>query len=385
MGHSGVDGPLRGVRVVDVSDTFMAPYASLLLAQMGAEVIKVEPPSGDITRQIGDASGTGCGPMFLSINRGKLSVVLDLHVEEDYQRLLALVEHCDVFLHNRRPSTAARLRIDYPTLGRLNARLVYCATVGYGSDGPYSSRAAYDDVIQAGSGIAAVQTGSGEPAYVRTVIADKVAGLFAFGCICAALVERSTSGVGQAVEVPMFETMISFMSIEQMGGLVFDPPKGPSGYVRTNSPYRRPHRTADGLIGVTVYTDGQWRRFFELVGRADLISDERFSTIRSRTDNIDQLYAIVDTELKRRTTADWLEAFEQREIPASRVNSIDDLLSDEHVVATQLFEYQLHPTAGRVRTSRLPARFSRTPPGPVPPAPGLGQHEAVVFGAESGA
>ena len=250
-----VSGPLHGVRVVDLSDTFMAPYASLLMAQMGAEVIKIELPAGDITRQIGDVTGTGSGPVFLNVNRGKKSVVLDLRSHEDYGGFTKLVADCDVFLHNRRPSAARRLGIDYPTLHALNERLVYCAAVGFASNGPYADRPAYDDVIQAACGLAAIQSGTGQPAYVRSVVADKVTGLLVFGAVLAALYERERSGSGQEVEVPMFESMVSFLLLEQQGGFVYDPPRGPAGYSRTDSPYRRPYRTADGLISVVVYTD----------------------------------------------------------------------------------------------------------------------------------
>lgn len=376
-GPAGADdrgGPLLGVRVVDLSDTFMAPYASLLLAQMGADVVKVELPAGDITRQISDVTGTGCGPIFLNANRGKHSVVLDLHREQDYARFTGLVRDSDVFLHNRRPSAARRLRIDYPTLREVNPRLVHCSAVGFGSAGPYADRAAYDDVIQAASGMAAVQTGTGEPAYVRTPVADKVTGLLVFGSITAALFERQRSGEGQAVEVPMFETMISFLLLDQQGGFVFDPPLGPTGYARTDSPFRRPYRTLDGLIGVLVYTDAQWRSFFDLVGEPGLADDPRFATMGARTENIDTLYRFLEDQLRKRPVNEWLGLFEERGIPASRVNSVEDLFQDEHVVATGLFTADDHPLAGKVRTMRLPVTFSRTPPRPARPAPALGEH-----------
>ncbi|WAX58467.1 CoA transferase [Jatrophihabitans cynanchi] len=364
--------------MVDLSDTFMAPYASLLLAQMGADVVKVELPAGDITRQIGDFTGRAAGPIFLNTNRGKQSVVLDVRASEDYERFVELIRGCDVFLHNRRPSAAARLRIDYATLRAVNPALLHCSAVGFGSAGPYADRAAYDDVIQAACGMAAVQTGSGEPAYVRTPVADKVTGLLVFGAISAALYERGQSGQGQALEVPMFETMISFLALEQQFGFVFDPPLGTTGYSRTDSPYRRPYRTADGLIGVVVYTDAQWRSFFELVGRDDLATDARFATMGGRTEHVDELYRFLEDELRARSTAQWLEALADRGIPASRVNTIAEVFSDEHVVATGLFVTDIHPEAGRLRTARVPVTFSRTQPDPVRPAPTLGEHDRLV-------
>jgi crotonobetainyl-CoA:carnitine CoA-transferase CaiB-like acyl-CoA transferase len=369
-----VGGPLAGIRVVDLSDTFMAPYASLLLAQMGAEVIKIELPAGDITRQISDVTGTGSGPIFLNTNRGKKSVVLDLRHEEDYVRFTGLVRGSDVFLHNRRPSAARRLRIDYPALKRVNSRLVHCSAAGFGSAGPYADRAAYDDVIQAASGMAAVQTGAGDSAYVRTPVADKVTGLLIFGSIAAALFERQRSGEGQAVEVPMFETMISFLLLEQQGGFIYDPPQGPTGYSRTDSVFRRPYRTSDGLIGVLVYTDSQWRSFFDLVGDLELAGDARFATMGARTENVDALYGFLEDQLRKRPTAEWLDLLADRGIPASRVNSIEDLFSDEHVLATGLLTSDEHPLVGKVRTTRLPVTFSRTQPAPVRYAPELGEH-----------
>jgi hypothetical protein len=234
--------PLRGIRVVEVSNTFMVPYATLLMAQMGAEVVKVEEPGGDILRQVGDVTGTGAGPMFLNANRGKKSVVLDLRDDADHRRLQHLVRQADVFVHNRTPAAAQRLRIDYASLQPLNPRMIHCGASGYGSDGPYRDLPAYDDIIQAASGIAAVQTHDGPPQYVRTVLTDKATGLFVLAAVLAALVERARSGMGQAVEVPMFESMISFLLLEQQGGAVYDPPRGPTGYARVNSPHRHPHR-----------------------------------------------------------------------------------------------------------------------------------------------
>jgi crotonobetainyl-CoA:carnitine CoA-transferase CaiB-like acyl-CoA transferase len=379
--HPAADagGPLAGIRVVDLSDTFMAPYASLLLAQMGAEVVKIELPAGDITRQISDVTGTGSGPIFLNANRGKKSVVLDLHRAEDYARFTGLVRGSDVFLHNRRPSAARRLRIDYPALRLVNPRLVHCSAVGFGSAGPYADRAAYDDIIQAACGMAAIQTGTGDPAYVRTPVADKVTGLLVFGSVAAALFERQQSGQGQAVEVPMFETMLSFLLLEQQGGLVYDPPAGPAGYSRTDSEFRRPYRTSDGLIGVLVYTDGQWRSFFDLVGEPGLADDARFATMRARTENVDTLYGFLEAQLRNRTTAEWLDLLTERAIPASRVNSIEDLFSDEHVLATGLLTSDHHPLVGRIRTTRLPVTFSRTQPAPVRYAPELGEHNDSIL------
>jgi crotonobetainyl-CoA:carnitine CoA-transferase CaiB-like acyl-CoA transferase len=363
----------------------MAPYATLLLAQLGAEVIKVELPDGDIARQIGDTAGTGLGPYFINANRGKLSITLDLRKEADYETFTRLIERTDVFVHNRRPNAASRLRIEYGTLQAVNRRLIHASAAGYSSDGPYANRAAYDDVIQAASGLASVQSAGGEPSYVRSVVADKTTGLMLFGAVLAALFERERSGEGQAVEVPMFETMVSFLLLDQQGGLVFDPPTGPSGYARTSSPYRRPYKTADGVISIMVYTDAQWQSFFDVVGKPQLARDSRFMTMRARTEHIDALYCHVEEELAHRPTLEWLEVLEGRGIPASAVNSIEDVLGDPQVNAVGLIESEAYPSLGLVRTARLPIAFSRTPLGRVRHAPTVGEDEEVIrsFLAES--
>lgn len=372
-------GPLEGILVVDLSTTFMGPYCSLLLGQLGARVIKVESPGGDIARFIGDRRGGGLGPIFMNGNRGKESVVLDLKSDEGRGALDALIDRADVFMHNLRPAAMERLSLDGETVLARNPRVVFCHTLGFGSSGPYRDRAAYDDVVQAVSGLAAVQGGEGEPAYVRTAIADKTVGLMAMGAILAALYERERSGRGQAVQVPMFESMVSYTLLEQQGDWVYADRPGPAGYARTASPFRKPYRTADGHLGLLVYTDQQWRSFFRLVGRDDLAEDERYTTIRGRTQHIDELYELVEEFLVERTTEAWLDVFEEHHIPAMPVHRIEDLFDDEHLAAVGLFETVEHPTEGTLVQTRLPWDFSRTPGTSQPPAPALGQHTAQVL------
>lgn len=363
-------GPLAGVRVIDLTTTFMGPYCTLLMAQMGAEVIKVEAPGGDVVRGVGVGGDAGLGPVFLNANRGKRSIVLDLKDEADHRTLLGLIATADVFVHAMRPRAAARLGIGPDDVAAANPRCVYSALQGFGSAGPYRDKAAYDDVIQAVCGLADVQGTAGEPAYVRTPIADKVVGLMALSAILAALYARG-DGPGQAVEVPMFETMAGFMLLDQQGGWVHDPPAGPTGYARTSSPHRRPYRTRDGHIGVLVYTDGQWRAFFDLIGRPELAAEPRFATITKRTENIDELYALVADELTARTTGEWLEVLDAAGVPATPIRSIEDLFTDDHATAVELFDQVDAPGTGTLRQPRFPVRFSRTPPSPVPAAPPL--------------
>jgi crotonobetainyl-CoA:carnitine CoA-transferase CaiB-like acyl-CoA transferase len=368
-------GPLSGIRVVDFSNTFMVPYATLLMVQMGAEVIKVEEPDGDILRQVGDIDGAAAGPVFLNVNRGKRSIVLDITRPSDYERLLLLVQTADVFTHNRPAAVAQRLGIDYDTLSEVNPTLIHCGAFGYGSDGPYRDLPAYDDVIQAASGFASVQSGDGDPQYVRSAVADKTTALFVVAGALAALFERERSGMGQAVEIPMFEAMVSFLFLEQQGGAVYDPPRGPTGYKRIDSPFRHPYRTSDGLIGVMIYTDRQWRSFFDLIEKPQLSEDARFATIEARTRNTDLLYATLENELGRRTTGEWLELLQVRRIPAMRINSISDLLEDPHVRATALLERSVHPLVGPTQSARLPIKFSRSSPGATGRAPLLGEDD----------
>jgi crotonobetainyl-CoA:carnitine CoA-transferase CaiB-like acyl-CoA transferase len=367
-------GPLADLTVLDLTSTFLGPYCAVLLAQMGARVIKVEPPEGDIIRYVADDRHSGLGPAFLTFNRGKESVVLDLVSEAGRAALDLLVDTADVFLHNMRPGAMRKLRIDPDTVLARNPRIVYCHAVGYGSSGPYRDEPAYDDVVQGVSGLAAVQGGTGEPAYVRTQVVDKTVGVMALAAILAALHERSVSGQGQALEVPMFESMATFLLMEQQGQRVYAGRTGGTGYARTASPYRKPYRSAEGMISVLLYTDGQWRTFFRLIGRSDLADDPELQSIRGRTTRIDELYSLVEDELARRTTAEWLEVLREHNIPSMPVNSIEDLFADEHLTAVGLFEEVEHPTEGSLVHARLPWTFSRSGAPSLPAAPSLGQH-----------
>jgi crotonobetainyl-CoA:carnitine CoA-transferase CaiB-like acyl-CoA transferase len=367
-------GPLSDLTVLDLTSTFLGPYCAMLLAQLGARVIKVEPPEGDIVRYVADERHSGLGPAFLNFNRGKESVVLDLASAAGREALDLLVDSADVFLHNMRPGAMDKLRIDPGTVLARNPRVVYCHAVGYGSGGPYRDEPAYDDVVQGVSGLAAVQGGAGGPEYVRTQVVDKTVGVMALAAILAALHERSISGQGQAVEVPMFESMATFLLMEQQGQRVYAGRTGGTGYARTASPYRKPYRSADGMISVLLYTDGQWRTFFRLIGRSDLADDPELSSIRGRTERIDELYSLVEDELATRTTAEWLEALRAHNIPSMPVNSIEDLFGDDHLAAVGLFEGVEHPSEGPLVQSRLPWTFSRSGAPFLPGAPSLGQH-----------
>ncbi|NYE18803.1 CaiB/BaiF CoA transferase family protein [Microbacterium immunditiarum] len=365
-------GPLEGVTVIEISNMLMGPFATMALAQMGARVIKVEPPGGDIARGIADSTGRGLGPIYLNINRGKESIELDLADPGDRSTFEALVAAADVVAHNRPPGSEVRLGVDYATLSRINPRIIVCAMYGFGADGPYGSLGAYDDVMQGISGIAAHQTGEGPPQYVRTPLTDKIAGIVAVGAISSALYERERSGSGQLVEVPMFETMVGFLLAEQQGECIYDPPRGPAGYARTNSPHRHPYATADGLISILASTDAHWTALFRLLGESELSDDPRFASIRARTENIDELYAWLKDALARHPTAQLLAQLHESRVPAMRVNTIEDLFVDPHLVQTGFFERVEHPEAGALRQPAAPVRFSRSGSAPLHAAPSLG-------------
>jgi crotonobetainyl-CoA:carnitine CoA-transferase CaiB-like acyl-CoA transferase len=372
---------LYGLRVVDLTTTFMGPYCTTLMAQLGAEVIKVESPAGDVARRAGDQRGNQMSPVFLNANRGKRSIALDLKDERAREVLLQILAESDVFVHNMRPEAVTRLGLSYERVSQANPRLLYCALCGFGSDGPYRDKAAYDDVIQAASGLAALQASDSEPTYVRSTVVDKVVALFGLSAILASLHERDRSGLGQYIEVPMYETMVEFLLFEQQGGWIYDPPAGDPGYARTASPYRRPYRTSDGYIAVLVYTDAQWRSFFDMIGRSELADDPSYRTIAERTDKVDELYALVEHELSQNTTEHWLAQLERVGIPAAPVQSVPDLFFDPHLRAVDLFESINHPTEGPLRQARMPARFSRSgmPSADVRPTPRLSEHTDAVL------
>lgn len=373
-------GPLAGITVLDLSSTFLGPYGTVQLVDLGADVILVEPPAGEITRSLGIVAEPGISSVFVAANRGKASCVLDLKGSAGRDALRALVAHADVLVHNMRPSAAKRLGIDADALLEVNPRLIHCTANGFGSEGPYAGRPAYDDIIQAACGLAALQgQHTGEPTYVASTVVDKTIALMLANAVLAALLHRERTGSGQALEVPMFEGMVAFLLVEQLGGASFVPAAGPVGYSRTATPHRRPYRTSDGHIGVVVYTPGQWERFLTHVGRAHLLEDPRYSTAAARSTNIDDLYAIIGEELANGTTADWMADLARLEIPAVPVNTIEDLLVDPHLEAVGMFPELAYANGLTVRAARSPLRFSETPAEPPRPAPEMGADTVRVL------
>jgi crotonobetainyl-CoA:carnitine CoA-transferase CaiB-like acyl-CoA transferase len=373
-------GPLAGTRIIDLTTVVLGPLATQILGDLGADVIKIEPPEGDIMRYAGPARHREMGHVFLNLNRNKRSLVLDLKRPEAAPVLLALVAQSDVLMHNMRPQAMARLGFGWERLRQVNPRLVYCAAHGYGQDGPFADRPAFDDIIQGASGLVALETATGgEARFVPTLIGDKTVGLTMVYAVMAALLQRERTGQGQMVEVPMLETMTAFVMAEHMGGLTFDPPLGPPGYARMLAPDRRPHRTADGHICILPYTDRHWRDFFRLAGRPELTDDPRLADAETRSRHFAELYALVADCVGAAPTAWWLDKLKAADIPCGPVNPLADLPADEHLAAVDFFPRAEHPSEGVIRVVRPPVRFGDAECALRRPAPRLGEHSREIL------
>ncbi len=374
-------GPLAGVKVVDLTTVAMGPYATQILGDMGADVIKVESPEGDVFRYAAPQRHKGMGAAFLNLNRNKRSIAMDLKLPEERARLVELVKDADVFVYNVRPQSMRKLGLDYETLAKVNPRIIYCGAYGFSEKGPYAGQPAFDDIIQAMSGIAALQghNGGAGPEYVNTIIADKAAGLTAAYAIAMALYERERSGQGQAIEVPMYETIVSFTLLEHMAGETFVPAVGGMGYERVLSPNRKPYRTQDGYIGLLPYTTAQWQRFFAAAGESALAADPRVSDASRRSQNIDMLYAELARIVATKTTAQWEALLKDADIPMTPVRTPDDLLKDPHLAAVDFFHEVDHPSEGHMRTLGIPVAFSRTPGSVRSLPPRLDEHRDEIL------
>ncbi len=370
-------GPLAGVLVVDVTALVMGPYCTQIMADMGADVIKIEPPEGDNSRYISVGPEPGMSGVFVNVNRGKRSVVLDLRSDQGKTALRALTSEADVFIHSMRAKAIGKLGFGYQQVAALNPRIIYTNCYGYGRRGPNRDLPAYDDTIQAECGIPAVQEQlTGEANYVGTIMADKVAGLTALYATMMALFHRERTGEGQEVEVSMFETMASFMLVEHANGAMFDPPLGPAVYPRTVAPNRKPYRTSDGYIAALIYNDKQWNAFVNAVQPP--WAGELYATLERRARQIDTVYSLVAETLLQRTTGEWLALFRELEIPAAALGTPAELFDNPHLNAVGLFETVDTPS-GKVRFPGVPTWFSRTPGRVAGPAPRLGADTAHVL------
>ena len=374
--------PLDGVRIIDFSNMLMAPYASQILGDMGADVIKIETPEGDPIRGIGPQRNPGMGAIFLNVNRSKRSVVLDLKKPDGHAAIVDLIRGADILLFNRRPHVMKRLALDYDTVVKINPQIIYAGLFGYGQSGPYAQKPAFDDLIQAAVAIPWLshKADGREPAYVPTAIIDRGVALWAVGQITAALYHQSRTGQGQRIDIPMFEMMASFVLADHLAGHTFDPPIGDPGYTRMLIPDRRPYRTQDGYLSVMIYTDRHWRAFFAALGREEEFeNDPRFANLTARTQNIGAIYGELADLLLTRSNAEWLALFDETDIPAMPLHSLEGLLDDDHLRKTGFFGFVDHPSEGRLRDMAVPADWSITQPSPTRPVPRLGEHSAEVL------
>ncbi|MGZ6778415.1 MAG: CaiB/BaiF CoA transferase family protein [Mycobacterium sp.] len=368
---------MAGVRVVDLTAMVMGPYCTQIMADMGADVIKVEPPAGDNTRYISVAPVPGMSGVYMNVNRGKRAIVLDLRTEEGKTALQTLIRTSDVFIHSMRSKAITKLGFGYDHVAAINPSIVYTNCYGYGRRGPYRDRPAYDDTIQAECGLPAVQQQlTGEANYVGTIMADKVAGLTALYATTMALFHRERTGEGQEVEVSMFETMASFMLVEHANGAMFDPPLGPAVYPRTVAPNRRPYPTKDGHIAALIYNDKHWNAFIDAVRPP--WATELYATLELRANDIDTVYGLVAQTMLERTTDEWMALFEKLEIPAAPINTPGALFDHPHLNAVGLFETVETPY-GPMRMPGVPTWFSRTPGRIAGPTRELGADTAEVL------
>ena len=381
------DGPLTGVRVLDLTTVVMGPLATRMLGDLGADVIRVESPDGDILRHYEPKRNESMSALIMSMNRNKRSVVLDLKSAIGREALDDLIASSDVFVTTLRRSALERLGLDDAGVRAVRPDIVYCVANGWGSAGPNADKAAYDDVIQAASGFADMFTFTGgEPKLIPSIVADKVCGLHIVPAITAALYRRAMTGEGDSIEVPMAEVMASFNLVEHLGGQTFEPPIGPFSYARVTTPHRRPRRTADGWVVILPYSTANWRDFFEFVGRPELIDDERFATQRNRIANSDTLYGMLDGFVADLTTAELLAFCDDHSVPGAAVMRLSEVGADPHFAAVDLLHDDVHPTEGPYRYTRDPVRFASRDGASSDGggllrrhAPTLGEHTAEVF------
>lgn len=375
-------GPLAGVRVLDLTSVVMGPYATSVLAELGADVVKIEPPGGEVMRKSGPMRHADMGHFYLAINRNKRSVVLDLKREEGKRALLRMAAASDVLVYNIRPQAMERLGLGYDALREANPRLLYVGAYGFSQKGPYAARPAYDDLIQGMAGIPwlSQQGGADKPRYAPMVLVDRMVGLQLANAITSGLYHRERSGHGQRIDVPMFEGMLSVVLGEHLAGRAFEPAVGPAGYQRSIAEDRRPYRTKDGWLCAMVYNDKQWRSFFDVIGRPEVFTDDaRFHTQNSRLTHIAHVYGLLADVLATRCTDEWLRVFERADIPAARMYDIEGILADEHVQATGFVREVEHPTEGTVRVTAIPTEWSESVPAHRSHAPLPGENTRDVL------
>jgi formyl-CoA transferase len=374
-------GPLAGIRVLDLTSVVLGPFATLILGDFGADIIKIESPSGDMMRSNGVSLHRGMSSIFLALNRNKRSLCLDLAKPDGVAALKRIIQTVDAFVHNMRIDAIERLGFGYAAVAAIKPDIVYCAATGFDQDGPDAGKPAFDDIVQAACGLASIASiGRAEPNYVPTLIADKTTGLAVVNAVLAALLHRERKGAGQYIEVPMLETMAAFVLAEHLAGLTFDPPRGGPGYPRLLEGGRKPAPTKDGHIALLPYTADHWKVFFEAVGRNDLVETLAVADRETRNANIRKLYANVAEITRTRTTAEWMEICTRLDIPATPIYRLEDLPEHPQLKATGLFRTMQHPSEGTIRYTRPTIKFGETPSRVERPAPALGENSVELLG-----
>ena len=371
---------LKGTRIIDLTTTYLGPYATQWLGDMGAEIIKVEALTGDVGRSPLPSRSPDMGAGFINANRNKRSIAVDLKHPRGLDIVLRLTRNADALVHNMRPKAAQKLGLGYDELKKLNPGLVYCFSPGFGQNGPYADEPAYDDIIQAMCGLASLNAdSSGAPRFLPSIVADKVVGLHLAFAVATGLAHRFKTGEGAMIEVPMFESMVAFLLVEHLAGRSFSPPLGEAGYERLLAPNRRPYRTRDGYVAIMPYTTVQWMRFLECVGRDDLLAQDWIKDPVRRSAKVNALYGVIADAAPAKTTAEWLALMDERDIPCGRVNHIGDLIDEPHLAAVGLFQDTTHPSEGAMRTVRSPFQVSGVARRPDRPAPTLGGSGATIL------
>jgi crotonobetainyl-CoA:carnitine CoA-transferase CaiB-like acyl-CoA transferase len=364
---------LQGIRILDFTTIVLGPYATQTLGDLGADVIKIEPLQGDLFRAVRPGRSRSMGAAFMGFNRNKRSLAIDLKRAESRAVLERLVAGADAVVHNMRPRAAASLGLGYDQLKRQKPDLVYAFAAGYDQSGPNADEPAYDDIIQAAGGVAALNANAaGEPRYLSTILCDKVGGLHLAIAMATGLARRARTGLGCCIEAPMFESTVAFLMSEQLGGESFVPPLGATGYDRLSAPNRRPYQTLDGYMAILPYNTAHWTAFFELIGRPAVAHSPQVQDPVLRSQGVDALYALIAEVAPTRTTAEWQTCLREADIPCARVNSVGELLRDPHLQATQFFREFDHPTEGRMRGTRSPFRWHGGEERDDRPAPGPG-------------
>lgn len=349
-----IEGALSGIRVLDMTSIVVGPTATLRLADQGAEVIKIEPPGGDALRTLGGPSPSGkLSGKYMHFNRRKRSVCLNVKDPKARAALGKILAGCDVFVSNMRPEALARLGLDAETCHAANPALIHCTISGFGPDGPYRGRPAYDTVVQGVSGVAGLfQRREGIPKYAPLLLCDHTVGEITAGAIAMALFKRSRDGKGSAIEVPMFETMAAFVLQEHLGPKSFSPPLGQAGDARVLDPSNLPVQTQDGWLSISANNDAQAAGFFRAIGKPELIEDPRFSSIAARFKNASEWFDLRAKSLLDKPSAYWLKVLGENDVPAMTCHTLETLPDDPHLKDVGLLSKIEHPTEGEVEAIR---------------------------------